>query len=75
MEAAVAEEVAEPVAEPVAAALEADEALLAAAAWALAFFAPQLKDRQKVWPARSLGDAATHCCFHSSHSSEGRVWL
>jgi len=39
-----------------------------------AFLVPQMKDWQNVWPLRSLGWAAVHCPFHSSHSREGRVW-
>jgi hypothetical protein len=38
-----------------------------------AFFDPQMKLWQKVWPARSFGCAVTHCATHSSHSREGRV--
>jgi hypothetical protein len=40
---------------------------------AVAFLEPQMKDWQKVWPARSLGLAAVHWTRHSSHWSEGSV--
>jgi len=40
-----------------------------------AFFEPQLKLKQKFWPTRLFGAAATHWRFHSSHSRDGRVWL
>jgi hypothetical protein len=41
---------------------------------AVALREPQMKDWQKVWPARSFGCASVHCPRHSSHCSEGRVW-
>jgi hypothetical protein len=51
------------------AALEEEAALTAEA-----FFSPQAKDWQKVWPLRSLGCAAVHWPIQFWHSRDGSVW-
>lgn len=49
------------------------EAVEAPAPEELAFWLPQTKDWQKVWPERSLGCAVVHWPTQASHSRDGRV--
>ncbi len=39
-----------------------------------AFREPQTRERQPVWPPRSLGWAATQSIFHCAQTKEGIVW-
>jgi len=39
-----------------------------------AFWEPQTRERQPVWPVRSLGWAATQSIFHWAQTKEGIVW-